>query len=268
MAIGTKFNDSLQEQLKDEEVAFEYLREAFEEPYEDGDDIGFLMCAIGDVAKAHGIDNIQAQTGLARSAIYKMLKEDSNPSFKNISKILHVIGLKFNIEPIKKNEKPANVLDVASYILSHSTKSANKETTFWLQKLVYYSQVMSLINHKVPLFEEKIEAWANGPVVRELYNKHPKKLYLKYLPADEIGDETKLSKRHKQCIDWALDKYGHGTGEMLSELTHLEKPWNDARGNLPFDAGSTNQITNEMILDYYLNRPNYSEIEEGEADYS
>lgn len=66
-----------------------------------------------------------------------------------------------------KHSKPT-VFDVAQYILKcKGTMSAMK-----LQKLVYYSQVWSLVWDDKPLFNNKIEAWANGPVVKILYNAH------------------------------------------------------------------------------------------------
>ena len=41
-----------------------------------------------------------------------------------------------------------------------------------LQKLVYYCQAWSLVWDDMPLFESRIEAWANGPVVLDLYYRH------------------------------------------------------------------------------------------------
>ena len=41
-----------------------------------------------------------------------------------------------------------------------------------LQKLIYYSQAWSLVWDDEPLFPERIEAWINGPVVPELYERH------------------------------------------------------------------------------------------------
>lgn len=62
----------------------------------------------------------------------------------------------------------ANVFDVAKYILHKK----GPMTTMKLQKLVYYCQAWSLVWDGKPIFEEKIQAWASGPVVRELYNEH------------------------------------------------------------------------------------------------
>ncbi|MBL8173922.1 MAG: DUF4065 domain-containing protein [Bryobacterales bacterium] len=41
-----------------------------------------------------------------------------------------------------------------------------------LQKLVYYSEAWSLVWEALPLFRARIEAWANGSVVPQLYRLH------------------------------------------------------------------------------------------------
>jgi uncharacterized phage-associated protein len=62
----------------------------------------------------------------------------------------------------------ADVFDVAGYILQQK----GQVTTWKLQKLVYYSQAWSLVWDERPLFQERIEAWANGPVCPDLYQVH------------------------------------------------------------------------------------------------
>lgn len=60
------------------------------------------------------------------------------------------------------------VVDIAEYILERQ----GPMTTMKLQKLVYYSQAWHLAWDGEPLFEARIEAWANGPVVPELHALH------------------------------------------------------------------------------------------------
>lgn len=82
--------------------------------------------------------------------------------------------------------KPVSVLDVASYILEKQPKK--QPLTAWkLQKLVYYSQAWSLVWDKQPLFKEKILAWANGPVIKELYDQHKGLFYVKKNPKGEFS---------------------------------------------------------------------------------
>ena len=116
----------------------------------------------------------------------------------------------------------ATVLDVAAYIL----QKQGRMSTWKLQKLVYYSQAWFLVWEDAPLFEAPIQAWANGPVVRELYEKHVGKFQIAALPE---GDPNALNADQKTCIDVVLNDYGHSSGQWLSELAHMEAPWKDAR---------------------------------------
>ena len=62
----------------------------------------------------------------------------------------------------------ANVIAVAEHVL----KRLGSSSTMKLQKIVYYSQAYHLVRYGQPLFSERIEAWRNGPVVRDLYDLH------------------------------------------------------------------------------------------------
>ena len=62
----------------------------------------------------------------------------------------------------------ADVQDVAAYIVARF----GRIDTFKLQKLLYYSQAWHLVWDGEPLFEDEIEAWAAGPVVRSVYVGH------------------------------------------------------------------------------------------------
>ena len=69
----------------------------------------------------------------------------------------------------------ASVHDLAAYIL----KKQGPMTAMKLQKLVYYCQAWSLVWDDRPMFTARIEAWASGPVVRDLYKEHAGKYNLK-----------------------------------------------------------------------------------------
>ena len=62
----------------------------------------------------------------------------------------------------------ASAHDVARYIV----RQLAPLSTIKLQKLVYYSQAWHLVWEDAPLFDERVEAWANGPVVPEIYREH------------------------------------------------------------------------------------------------
>ncbi|MCP3798481.1 DUF4065 domain-containing protein [Allokutzneria sp. A3M-2-11 16] len=119
----------------------------------------------------------------------------------------------------------ARVLDVAAYILSRR----GPMTAMKLQKLVYYSQAWNLVWEEKELFGEAIEAWANGPVVPELYRCHRGRLNLASGEQLGDGDPTRLQADERETIDAVLDFYGDKPAHWLSELTHREQPWQRAR---------------------------------------
>lgn len=138
----------------------------------------------------------------------------------------------------------ASAHDVASYIL-HKQGSIS---TWKLQKLAYYSQAWNLAWNEEPLFDARIEAWANGPVVRELYRLHRKEYSVSRWPE---GSGAKLTKVEKETIDFVLAGYGQLSGRQLSILTHNELPWKNAREGLDPTQSSNRRIKPEDMQSYY-----------------
>jgi uncharacterized phage-associated protein len=138
----------------------------------------------------------------------------------------------------------ANVLDVAQYILGKT----GPISAWKLQKLVYYSQAWSLVWDQRPLFTTRIEAWANGPVSPDLYAYHRGQFIVAKISA---GDRTKLNKDEIETVDAVLGYYGDKHPQWLSDLTHAEAPWKNARGNLAPGESCQREITHEAMAEYY-----------------
>jgi uncharacterized phage-associated protein len=136
--------------------------------------------------------------------------------------------------------------DVAQYMLSRQSMSAMK-----LQKLVYYAQAWHLAQTGEPLFGEAIEAWANGPVVRKLYDRHRGQFSLSSWPA---GDEGALSGAQRATVDMVLDTYGSKDAQWLSEETHAEEPWQAARLGVPDGVRSSALIDAGIMRRFYAAR--------------
>jgi uncharacterized phage-associated protein len=137
-----------------------------------------------------------------------------------------------------------SVHDVAAYIVSkRGPMSAMK-----LQKLVYYSQAWALVWDEKPLFRARMEAWANGPVCRTLYAAHRGQFEIKDWPS---GDPGKIRGKQQETVDAVLKFYGDKSAHWLSELTHRERPWKDARNGLSLQDVCSEEITHAAMAEYY-----------------
>lgn len=139
----------------------------------------------------------------------------------------------------------ATVHDVAAYILSKQSPMS----TMKLQKLVYYSQVWQLVWVDETLFDDPIEAWANGPVVYDLFRAHRGR-YTAEDPWDD-GSPANLTDEQRDTVDAVLATYGKLDGRQLSALTHSERPWIEAREGLRPTERSHTPIRLEVMKDFY-----------------
>lgn len=141
----------------------------------------------------------------------------------------------------------ATVFDVAQYVLEKcGSMSAMK-----LQKLVYYSQAWSLVWDGVPLFNEEFEAWANGPVCKELYLKHRGSFIVDSNLLIEEANIENLNQDAKDTIDVIVKDYCQFAPHELSAMTHRENPWLDSRAGVAEGERSTNIITKDSMGIYY-----------------
>lgn len=147
------------------------------------------------------------------------------------------------------------VFDVAAYIL----EKMDTMTTMKLQKLVYYSQAWSLVWDEKPLFEENIEAWANGPVVRELFDYHRGMYEISEIP---IGNPRLLDQTQRDTVDAVLEYYGNRPAQWLIDLSHMEDPWIHARKGLPPLERGNRVIPLDALANYYSSLPVEEDLDE------
>lgn len=116
----------------------------------------------------------------------------------------------------------ANIFDVAKHILTQE----NRMTAMKLQKLCYHSQAWHLVWEEKPLFENKFQAWENGPVSPDLYRWHKGKFIVE--PDENLDKECSealMESNEKESVDCVLRDYKKYTAQQLSDLTHQERPW-------------------------------------------
>lgn len=143
--------------------------------------------------------------------------------------------------------KILSVFDVAKYVLSKLDEPC---TTMKLHKLLYYCQVWYLVWEDRPLYRENIEAWANGPVIRELFNFHQGMYWISQNQLT-LGNPSKLNILQKEDIEKVIAFYGDKTSQWLIDQTHIEAPWRDARkGMLPNERGNR-IIPLDSMIEYY-----------------
>lgn len=133
---------------------------------------------------------------------------------------------------------PVPVESVAAWLQSRNASATGMK----LQKLLYYSQAWHSVWEGAPLFPERLEAWAQGPVSPHVFAlRHESGALVQTpLPASAIS-----------TLEAVLAAYGERSGRWLSELTHREAPWRAARAGLPDEAPSKAEISVELMRRTY-----------------
>ena len=142
----------------------------------------------------------------------------------------------------------ADVIEVAEYIL----ELTGAVTTMKLQKLAYFTQARFLVQNDSPLFANRIEAWANGPVIPDLFAWHRGKFMIG--PGELLGppySSATLSSAEKDAARKVVAALGGRSGEELRLLTHSEKPWLDARVGYAPGEKCGEEITVAAMLSFY-----------------
>ena len=106
----------------------------------------------------------------------------------------------------------------------------------------------------VELFSEDCEAWAHGPVFKDVYEVFKS---FKYNPIDDTRFSmlqnrfNELSDNEKKVIDLVVESFGMYSGKILEQITHDESPWMDARKNCLPGEPSNEVISKEAIKEYF-----------------
>lgn len=139
----------------------------------------------------------------------------------------------------------ATANDVAAYVMTRLKGGCD---TMKLQKLLYYCQGWSLAWDGEPLFNDPIQAWANGPVVYSVFEKHRGRFRVtRWLD----GDPDALTHDQRDTVDAVVGYYGRFTGQQLSDMTHSERPWLEARDGLPVGARSNKPLDLDTMQDFF-----------------
>lgn len=127
-------------------------------------------------------------------------------------------------------------------------------TPLMLQKLLYFTQGLSLALNDAAMFEEDCQAWVHGPVYPEVYEMFKD---FKYNPIEDArfaifeGSVDALIPNERRIIELVVNTFGEYSGRILERITHSEMPWKTARVGYGDKIPSSEPITKESIKNYY-----------------
>ena len=144
-------------------------------------------------------------------------------------------------------EAQHTALAVSDRLIRLSIRDENLITPLQAQKLTYFCHAWMLGLGHGPLFQDAVESWQYGPVVRMLYHE------LKHYGGSRIREPILIepdifTPLEESVIDAVWQQYGHFDGITLSRMTHAEgSPWHQTYSQ----DNRTQIIYNRVIRDYH-----------------
>lgn len=148
----------------------------------------------------------------------------------------------------------AKMRSVIFYLL----KKARRVTPLSLQKMLYFVQGIHMAFYGVELFQEDCQAWAHGPVYKEVYETFRG---FRFEPIEERrfcssficrNGFEELSDREKKVVALVAESLGVYSGKALERVTHGETPWKEARNGCRLGQRSAAVISKESVRTYFL----------------
>lgn len=133
------------------------------------------------------------------------------------------------------------IIDVAQYIYTEYKKMSGKVIDeMKLHKLLYFSQRESFAVTGQPLFKEEFEGWKYGPVCREIRSC--------YTEDGMFGEDIQdIMLESTYIVKNIVLQYGVLESWKLSELSHRELSWQNARKGIPEGQNGSKKLRIEDI---------------------
>lgn len=141
------------------------------------------------------------------------------------------------------------IIDTAAYVTKRYTELTKEELgEMKLHKLLYFIQRESLAITGEPAFDGVFEGWKFGPVCREVRAN--------FCEGEIICPTNDISERLKYIANNVILEYGSLAAWKLSELSHKDISWRNARRGLsPNDNGSVQLKLSDIRIDASKVRP-------------
>ena len=155
--------------------------------------------------------------------------------------------VKSKIRQIKLEQENSKLYVITTYIL----KNINDITPLALQKLLYFIQGFSKYFIGYTIFNDKCEAWVNGPVYREIYDIYSYYQYNIIKEENNYNYTSILTDNEIELINEIIKDFGCYSGDILMYMTHLTDPWIKSRTNLYPNDKSNKKIDINLINKYF-----------------
>ena len=140
-------------------------------------------------------------------------------------------------------------IDVARHFLflARSFDAGDTISNLKMQKMLYYAQGWHFAYFGKELFDDEIEAWKHGPVIKTIYDKF-KKYGSNSISFDELEEyNTKPDEKTAEFLYFIFKKLSAYPAWELADKTHYEPPYLDN-----YSKAVTNIIPKEQIKAFFI----------------
>ncbi|MDR0466815.1 MAG: DUF4065 domain-containing protein [Deltaproteobacteria bacterium] len=142
----------------------------------------------------------------------------------------------------------ATCLEVADFFIANADPD-DEITNLKLQKMCAYAQAFSLVLLEQKLFDDQLEAWRHGPVVRYLYNKYEAAGSNPLdASASALDSRAPFTAEELFILETVNSYYGAYSASRLRNMSHGDFPGDfGTQGVIPVDAIRTRFSTNKVV---------------------
>jgi len=145
-------------------------------------------------------------------------------------------------------EARISIEDLASFFIYFGQAHGEPVTNLKLQKLCYYAEAYYWAIYEKPLTGEPFEAWTHGPVSRTLWDLYRDYRWEPILKESQLPEFPKNIQEYLEEIARVFFRF---SAYQLERMTHNDKPWQKARGDLPIESKCENTIQTTDMMEYY-----------------
>lgn len=156
---------------------------------------------------------------------------------------------------------PYSPLAIANYFLRKGHRAGRDIDPMKIQKLVYFAHGWSLAIYGKPLIDERVDAWAYGPVIPSLYHEF-KRFGREPIrsPAFQVGPDGSPvpysipdnDQETHDLLNRIWEVYGGFSGIQLSNMTHEEgTPWDQVSKESGGRIVRGTDIPEQVIKQYF-----------------